>query len=50
MQMHATIGELTSAFYEEALREFGDKEVASRVAAQLINEYLNPRSTPDPIN
>jgi hypothetical protein len=38
-----TIGDLANAFYEEALREFGDERVARDVSATLLQDYLSTR-------
>ena len=35
-----TIAELTTAFYDEALRELGDETLAHRVSTELIADYL----------
>ncbi len=37
-----SIGELTNLFYEEALKEFGNHEVAISVTHKLVNEYVFP--------
>ena len=38
-----TIGDLATAFYEEALREFGDEKVAEEVSTVLLREHLARR-------
>lgn len=44
LPVQTTLGDLATAFYEEALAEFGDVRVAQRVAAQMLSDTLRNRS------
>jgi hypothetical protein len=38
--VHTTLGDLATAFYEEALAELGNEQLARAVSAQLLQGYM----------
>ena len=42
-RVKTTVGELASAYYEEALLEFGDRQIAQRVAAEMLLAAIDRR-------
>ena len=41
--VHTTLGDLANAFYEEALAELGNEQLARAVSAQLLKGYISKR-------
>jgi hypothetical protein len=39
--VHTTVGDLAAAYYEAALSELGDAELAARVSRDLVMQALN---------